>query len=167
VADPAKLGLIQRKVAESFPNVTSIDQSLIQHTIEAIIDRVVLAIRFMALFSLATGAVVLIGAVAASRFQRVREGVLLRTLGATRGQITGILAVEYATLGLLAGVVAVTLASVAGWALMKWVFEAKFVMPAGSLALLALGLTALTVSVGLWNSREVLQRAPLEVLREE
>ncbi len=62
--------------------MTSIDQSLIQHTIEQIIDRVVLAIRFMALFSLATGAVVLVGAVAASRYQRVREGVLLRTLGA-------------------------------------------------------------------------------------
>jgi len=167
VPDPATLGRVQRRVAELYPNVTSIDQSLIQHTIEQIIDRVVLAIRFMALFSLATGAVVLVGAVAASRFQRVREGVLLRTLGATRGQITSILAVEYAALGVLAGVVAVGLAGVAGWALMKWVFEVKFVVPAGSLAFLAIGLTALTVSVGLWNSREVLRRAPLEVLREE
>ncbi len=50
---------------------------------------------------------------------------------------------------------------------MKWVFEVKFVVPAGALTVLALGLTALTVSVGLWNSREVLRRAPLEVLREE
>lgn len=167
VSDPATLGRIQRRVAESFPNVTSIDQSLIQRTIEGIVDRVVLAIRFMAFFSLATGAVVLIGAVAASRFQRVREGVLLRTLGATRRQVTGILAVEYATLGALAGVVGVALATVAGWALMKWVFEVKFLMPFGSLLVLALGLMALTVSVGLWNSREVLRRSPLEVLREE
>ncbi|MEO8029869.1 MAG: FtsX-like permease family protein [Gemmatimonadota bacterium] len=167
VPDAAALGLLQRRVAERWPNITSIDQSLVQRTIEAVVDRVVLAIRFMALFSLATGAIVLVGAVAASRLQRLREAVLLRTLGATGSQVARILAVEYASLGVLSAVVALGLALAAGWALMKWVFEVPFVLPAASLALLPAGLIVLTVSVGLWSSRDVWRRAPLEVLREE
>jgi putative ABC transport system permease protein len=73
------------------------------------LDRVALAIRFMALFSLAAGAVGLMGAVAASRFQRVREGALLRTLGATRSQLLRILVAEYAVLGVLASGTAIGL----------------------------------------------------------
>jgi putative ABC transport system permease protein len=167
VPDAATLGRLQRQVAERWPNVTSIDQSLVQRTIEAVVDRVVLAIRFMAFFSLATGAIVLVGAVAASRLQRLREAVLLRTLGATGSQVARILAVEYASLGVLSAVVALGLAVAAGWALMKWVFEVPFVLPTGSIAILPVGLVVLTVTVGLWSSREVWTRAPLEVLREE
>jgi putative ABC transport system permease protein len=167
VPDAATLGRLQRSVAERWPNITSIDQSLVQRTIEAVVDRVVLAIRFMAFFSLATGAVVLVGAVAASRLQRLREAVLLRTLGASGGQVTRILAVEYAALGLLSAIVAKVLAIAAGWALMKWVFEIPFVLPVAALSVVPAGLVVLTVSVGLWSSRDVLRRAPLEVLREE
>lgn len=167
VPDAATLGRLQRTVAERWPNVTSIDQSLVQRTIEGVIDRVVLAIRFMAFFSLATGGIVLVGAVAASRLQRLREAVLLRTLGATGGQVARILAVEYASLGVLSAVVGLGLALAAGWSLMKWVFEVPFVWPTSSIALLPIGLIVLTVSVGLWSSRDVWRRAPLEVLREE
>jgi putative ABC transport system permease protein len=81
--------------------------------------------------------------------------------------VARILAVEYASLGLLSAVVALALALVAGWALMKWVFEIPFVLPAASLTLLPAGLVVMTVTVGLWSSRDVLRRAPLEVLREE
>ena len=127
--------------------------------------RVVLAIRFMALFSLATGAIVLIGAIATSRWQRIREGTLLRTLGATRGQVLRILSVEYAALGLAAALVAVVLAGAAGWALARWLFNSSFAWPVGSMALLAVALVCLTTIVGLWNSLDVLKRTPLEVLR--
>ncbi|HTO72769.1 MAG TPA: FtsX-like permease family protein, partial [Gemmatimonadales bacterium] len=167
VPDGATLGRLQRTVAERWPNITSIDQSLVQRTIEGVVDRIVLVIRFMALFSLATGAVVLVGAVAASRLQRLREAVLLRTLGASGAQVTRILAVEYASLGLLSAIVAKVLAIAAGWALMKWVFEIPFVLPIAALSVVPAGLVILTVTVGLLSSRDVLRRAPLEVLREE
>jgi putative ABC transport system permease protein len=121
----------------------------------------------MALFSLATGAIVLVGAVATSRFQRIRESVLLKTLGATRRQILQILVVEYLLLGALAVALALLLSTGAGWLLMTYVFESPFAFPALPLALLAAGMLALTVSVGLLNSTEIFRKTPLEVLRAE
>lgn len=165
--DPIVRGRVQREVAEHAANVTAIDLGEIQHAIESVVDRIVLAIRFMALFSLATGTIVLIGAIATSRWQRIREGTLLRTLGATRRQVLTILCVEYAALGLGAPLVASVLAAAAGWGLAKWIFETRFVLPVASMAALAGGLVLLTTVVGLWNSIEVLNRPPLEVLRSE
>ena len=167
VPDPAGLGRLQRQVIQRFPNVTAIDLTLIQVSLERLIARVVLVIRFMALFSLATGAVVLIGAVATSRYQRVREGVLLKTLGATRSQIAGILAVEYFALGSLAVLTALVLSGGAGWLIMKWVFDTPFAIPVGALGWLAFGVVGLTLAVGLLNSLEVLGKPPLEVLRSD
>lgn len=167
VDDPVVLGRIQRQLAEQTPNVTSVDLGEIQRALISVISRVVTAIRFMALFSLATGAVVLIGAIVTSRWQRVREGTLLRTLGATRTQVLRILLVEYAALGLAAAVVAVGLAGIAGMALAHWVFDSTFRWPLMPMSALAAGLVILTTMVGLWNSLEVLRRPPLEVLRAD
>jgi putative ABC transport system permease protein len=165
--DPVVRGRVQREIAEHAANVTAIDLGAVQHAIESVVSRMVLAIRFMAIFSLITGAIVLIGAIATSRWQRVREGTLLRTLGATRPQVLVILSVEYAALGLGSAVVASLLATAAGFGLAHWVFDIPFVVPVAALVLLAFGLVALTTGVGLWNSLEVLQRPPLEVLRSD
>lgn len=167
VTDPETRGRIQRALAEQAANVSSVDLGDVQRALESVVDRIVLAIRFMALFSLATGAVVLIGAIATSRWQRIREGTLLRTLGATRGQVLRILCVEYAALGLAAALVAAALAGVAGWALARFVFESSFVLPVVPLAVLTLALVSLTTIVGLWSSLDVLERPPLEVLRAD
>lgn len=167
VADPTLRGTVQRRLAERAANVASVDLGDVQRALSTIIGRIVFAIRFMALFSLATGAVVLIGAIAASRLQRLREGTLLRTLGATRGQVLGILGVEYAALGLSAAVVASGLAVVAGWGLARFLFEASFRPPLLAMFGLAVGLLAFTATVGLLSSLEVLRRPPLEILREE
>ncbi len=167
VADPASRGRIQRLLAERAANVTSVDLGDVQRAIETVVNRIVLAIRFMALFSLITGTIVLVGAIATSRWQRIREGTLLRTLGATRWQVLRIISVEYAALGLAAAVVATALAGVAGWALATWVFDASFALPVVPMVLLAGGLVILTTGVGLWNSSDVLERPPLEVLRAE
>jgi putative ABC transport system permease protein len=165
--DPAVRGALQRRLAERLPNVTAIDLSLIQEALERLVDRVALAIRFMALFTLATGTLVLVGALATSRFQRIREGALLRTLGATRSQLFRIVLAEYAALGLLSALAAAVLSTAAAWALARWVFEDTFAVPAGPLAGLTLGVVVLTVVVGLANSREVIRRTPLEILRQE
>jgi putative ABC transport system permease protein len=121
----------------------------------------------MALFSLATGVVVLIGALATSRFQRIREAALLKTLGATRRQVVRVMVSEYAALGFLAAVVAAGLSTAGGWALMKWVFKVPFSVPWLGFGLLGALLVALTVITGLWNSLDVFRRTPMEVLREE
>jgi putative ABC transport system permease protein len=164
---PADRGAFQRRLAERLPNVTTLDLSVVQEALERLVDRVVLAIRFMAGFTLATGTLVLVGALATSRFQRIREGALLRTLGATRSQIFRIVLAEYFALGTMAAVVAALLSLAAAWALAKWVFEGRFSPQPMSLVALVLGVVILTVLVGLLNSREVIRRTPLEVLRGE
>ncbi len=166
IEDPAARGVIQRRLVERFSNLTAVDISSVQAAVEKLVGQVTLAIRFMALFSLITGAVVLAGAVATSRYQRIREGALLRTLGGTRGQILRVVAAEYAALGLIAAAAGLGLAIVAGWALARWVFESPFGVPS-SIAVLQVLVVLGTTLVGLLNSRDVVRRAPLEVLRAE
>jgi putative ABC transport system permease protein len=160
-------GQLQRRIAERYPNVSAFDLSVIQQAIEGVLDKATLAVRFLALFSLAAGTIVLVGAVTTARLQRLREGVLLKTLGATRRQVLKILVTEYVALGLLAACVAIVLSSAAGWALAKWRFESRFDLPVLELAGLTATLVSLTLLVGLWTGAEVLKRPPLEVLRAE
>jgi putative ABC transport system permease protein len=167
VDDAARRARLSHSVVEAYPNVSSLDLTQVQGTIEGVLDKVALAVRFMALFSLAAGAVVLAGAVAASRTQRVREGALLRTLGARRSQLLRILLTEYAVLGALAAGAALLLSALAGWALVRFVFGGAFSLPGPALVALLLGVLALTVVVGLVGSTEVWRRPPLEVLRSE
>lgn len=156
----------QRDVVLSHPNVSLIDVATVQDTIERLVGRTTLVIRFMALFSVIAGIVVLAGAVSASRFQRVRESVLLRTLGATRAQIRRILLTEYATLGLLAGVVGTVLGTLAGGLLVTQAFDMEFALPALQLFVALVVVVALSAAIGILNGGEALKRTPLAVLRE-
>ncbi|HEX7243584.1 MAG TPA: FtsX-like permease family protein [Longimicrobiaceae bacterium] len=159
---------IQRDVVRAYPNVASLDLTDVRAALDDVFGRISLVIRFLAGFSIATGVVVLLGAVSVSRLQRIRESVLLRTLGATRGQVGSILLTEYALLGLLAGLVGSVLAVVGGWALAKWVFEMdSFAVPVAGLAGLGAGMALLAMLVGWWGSRETFRRTPLEALRDE
>ncbi|HXK10748.1 MAG TPA: FtsX-like permease family protein [Vicinamibacteria bacterium] len=167
VEDPARRARLQRAVVEAHPNVSTLDLAQVQHAIEGVLDKVALAIRFIALFSIAAGALVLAGAVAASRYQRVREGALLRTLGARRSQLLLILLSEYAVLGTLAAGAAILLSTAAGWALVRFVFDQPFAVPGPGLFGLLVSVLALTLAVGLAGSTEVWRRPPLEVLRAE
>jgi putative ABC transport system permease protein len=97
----------------------------------------------------------------------VREGALLRTLGATRSQLLRILLAEYAVLGALASGTAIALSTLAGFVLVRYVFEGGFAVPGPALLGLVLGLMVLTVTIGLSGSTEVWRRPPLEVLRAE
>jgi len=167
IDDTAARARFQRRIVESFPNVTAVDLSQIQQAVEGIVGRVSLVIRFMALFSLAAGAAVLAGAVAASRQQRLREGALLKALGATRAQVLRVATAEYAALGGLAAIAAAALAAAAAWALVRFRFEASFALPAAPLLAMSLGVIALAVAVGLSSSADVFRRPALEVLRWE
>jgi putative ABC transport system permease protein len=167
VSDPTHRARLQRAVAEAFPNVTALDLAQVQEVIEKVIARVSLAIRFMAFFSLAAGVIVLLGAVAASRDQRIREGVLLKTLGATRAQVARVILAEYLSLGTLASASALALSLLGGWALLHFQFEAPFAVPTAPLAALSVGVVALTAIIGLMSARDVFARSPLEALRAE
>jgi putative ABC transport system permease protein len=128
--------------------------------------KVALAVRFMALFSLSTGALVLLGAVAAGRLQRIREGALLKALGATRRQLSRILLTEYLTLGALAALVGVGLAILGAWAFVHWVLNLSFAVPPLSMGVVFVATAALVALVGLTASREVFRRTAMEVLRD-
>lgn len=157
---------IQRDLVRAFPNVTVVDLGLIQQALDDILGKVTLAIRFMALFSIAAGVVVLIGAIGTSRYHRIRESVLLKTLGASRRQIGQIFSTEYAALGTLAGLTGILLATVAGWLLIRFLFELEFRIPGLPLAALWAGVMALTTGIGLLSSRGILSRPPLAIIRE-
>lgn len=164
--EAARVG-VQRDVVRRFSNVAVLDLTEVQAAIDEVLGRVAAVIRFLAGFSVATGFVVLLGAVLTSRLQRIRESVLLRTLGATRRQIGAILLAEYLSLGLLASLAGAGLAVGAGWALARWIFEVDFAVPLAPLLVLAAAVTALAAAVGFWASREVFRHTPLEALREE
>lgn len=166
VDDVVRRAELQRDLVQRYPNVAAIDLTLLQRTLDTIFGSVALAIRFMALFSIAAGTIVLVGAIATSRFQRLRESVLLKTLGARGRQVRQVLFTEYLALGTLAGITGVLLAGIAGWALIRFFFELTFALPIAGLAAFAVGAAALTTAVGLWNSRDVLRQAPLAVMRE-
>jgi len=167
VPTTAQLAEVQRTLVAQFPNVSAIDIGLILNTLNDIVTKVSFVIRFMALFSIITGLLVLASSVIISRYQRIQESVLLRTLGASRRQILLITLVEYAFLGALAASAGIGLAASAGWALAAFVFEVSFAVALPSLLGLAAVVTAITAALGLLNSREVLRRPPLEVLRGE
>ncbi|NNE47902.1 MAG: permease, partial [Rhodothermales bacterium] len=163
----AESGGVQAAVVREYPNVSSIDLSLILKVIESVFDRIGFAVRFMALFSILTGFVVLAAAVVVSRVRRVEETVLLKTLGASRAQVFAIMSVEYTLLGMLAALTGAVLSTAASWGLAVFVFETQYVAPIGALAAVVGGVTALTLAVGLINSRGLYARPPLDVLRFE
>jgi len=167
VDSAATRGTIQRAVVERFANISALDLSTVQRALDDILGKVGGAIRFMALFTLAAGLVVLLGSLATSRAQRLRETVLLKTLGASRAQVTRVAVSEYLALGALAALVGLLLALGGGWALAHWLFETRFAVPAAPMLLLAAGVVLLTAGVGVWSSVDLFRRTPLDALRTE
>lgn len=158
---------LQRDLVNEFPNVSAIDLGLILKTLDDILAKISFVIQFMALFSIVTGLLVLGSSVVISKYQRVRESVLLRTLGANRRQILRITLVEYLLLGLLAAGTGIGLSLGSTYALARFVFQIAYVPNFVPLLVVAAVVALATVLIGLFNSREVLVRPPLEVLRAE
>lgn len=164
---PADSARLQQAVVRDFPNVSAIDLTLLLETFDTIFSKVAYVVQFMALFTVVTGVIVLVGAVLTGRYQRIRETVLLRTLGATRRQLLQIQLVEYAILGVLAALIGCGLAVAGNAALATFVFKTSAVAAPGALALAVLAVTAVTLLTGLLSNRGVTDHPPLEVLRQE
>lgn len=159
--------IVQRDVISQYGNVSIIDLALILTTVDDILGRVSFVIQFMALFSVITGLIVLSGAVVASRFQRMRESVLLKTLGARSKQVLKIMSIEYAVLGGMAALTGILLSVFGAWALAWFVFETTFVPAPTTLVLMVVIVVLLTMGIGHLNSRDIYQRSPLDVLRSD
>ena len=157
----------QREMVRQFPNVSIIDLGLVLRVLNSIMDKIGFVIRFMAGFSILTGLVVLISSVMISKYQRLQESVLLRTLGGSRKQIYTITILEYFFLGALAAVTGILIALGASWALAHYLFETPFHPNLLPVLLLGLAVCVLTVVTGLVNSLGILNKPPLEVLRQE
>ncbi|PSQ87572.1 MAG: permease [Bacteroidetes bacterium QS_3_64_15] len=158
---------VQREVVQKYPNVSAIDLSVILSTFRDLFGRLAYVIRFMALFSVFTGLIVLAGAVVVSRYQRAEESVLLKTLGASRRTVQTIMTVEYLFLGTFAAITGLLLALVAAWSLSYFVFNGPFVGAPWALLTAFVAAVAVTIGIGLWNSRGLYDRPPLDVLRAE
>ncbi|WP_167966402.1 ABC transporter permease [Saonia flava] len=165
--DEATSATMQRELVHKFPNVSILDLRQILSLIEDILNKISWVINFMAFFSILTGIMVLIGSVRTSKYQRIKESVLLRTIGARSKQILRITALEYLYLGLLGSGIGLLLAVLGSQMLAYFVFEIPFTPSWVPFLVILPGITFLVLLIGLGNSISVLRSPPLEVLRKE
>jgi len=158
---------LQKEVVRKFPNVSVLDLRQILTMVEGILDKISWVINFMAFFSILTGIIVLIGSVRTSKYQRIRESVLLRTLGAKSKQILRITTLEYLYLGVLGSGIGILLSLLSSQLLAVFVFKTAFIPSWVPFLIILPGITILVLAIGLFSSRSVLNSPPLEVLRKE
>ena len=157
----------QHELVSRYPNVSAIDVREVLASVQDVISNVTLAITIVGGIAVFGGILILVGAVAMTKFQRVYEAAILRTLGASSRTLTAMLAGEYTTLGLLAGTVGAAGALVLSWAVCRYVFEIDWV-PATGLLISGAVITAVLVAViGIAASNDVLRKKPLATLRAE
>nr|MBA2242515.1 FtsX-like permease family protein [Chthoniobacterales bacterium] len=167
VPDAAASARLQSAVVMKFSNVSALDLTSVIQTVDSILSKVALVIRVMSLFTVGAGLIVLASTIWSGRYQRLKESVLLRTLGASRAQIYKILCAEYLMLGLLASGTGILLALASSWGLAHFVFKLAYAPSIWPLLTAALSVTAITVLLGLLTSRGIGTTPPLEILRAE
>jgi putative ABC transport system permease protein len=160
------VGAFQKALFDRFPAVTSIDVGEVLTRIQDLLDKLSVVIRFVALFAIASGLIILSSSVVSTRYQRIRETVLFRTLGATRSQLRRIQTIELSAVGFAAGLIGGILAAVVSDYLLGNLLDTEFDfqwMPLLSGALITALLTSIT---GWLAGRGILKHKPLEILRE-
>ena len=156
---------IQRILVTQYPTLSILDLRQVLTVIEKLLTKISYIINFMAFFSILIGVIVLLGAVRTSKYQRIRESVLLRTMGAKSKDILKIQGLEYLYLGLLGALSGILLSLIGSLALAYFVFETTFTPSIIPFVVLLPGITLLVLIIGLSNSRSVIKSTPLEVLR--
>ena len=165
-ADPAQVGELQRALYRAYPTVTVINVAQAMETIRSVVIQITYVIQFLAAFSIFAGIIILASSIAGTRYRRIREVVVLKTLGATRARIATVFSIEFAVLGLVAGTVGVIFANVVARILLgrlKVSYHFRWEWTAAALV----GTAVLTVATGWLASHRILGQKPLEVLREE
>ena len=165
-ADPDHVGEVQRTLYAAYPSVTVINVAQALETVRQVVVQITYVIQFLSAFSIFAGIIILASSIAGTRYRRIREVVVLKTLGATRARIATIFSIEFAVLGLVAGLVGVVFANVIAGVLLhklEVVYRVQWLWTAVAL----FGTAALTVATGWVASHRILGQKPLEVLREE
>jgi putative ABC transport system permease protein len=165
-ADPNRVGELQRALFKAYPTVTVINVAQALETVRSVVIQITYVIQFLAAFSIFAGIVILASSIAGTRYRRIREVVVLKTLGATRQRIVTVFSIEFAVLGLVAGVVGVVFANLIARTLLtrmtvtyhfRWDWTASILVATAVLA----------IATGWIASHRILGQKPLEVLREE
>ncbi|MBR0652406.1 FtsX-like permease family protein [Roseomonas terrae] len=163
----AEEGAVLRAISEAFPNVSGIRVRDALEQVAALLERIGTALSATATLTLAAGALVLAGAVAAGQRRRVRDAVVLKTVGATRAQIRRAFLVEFGLLGTTAGVIAAAVGTAAAWGVVRFVMGGEWVFLPGTLAAVVLACTALTLAFGYAGTALALRARPAPLLRNE
>ena len=164
--DPTLVEGLQRALYKAYPTVTVINVAAALETVRNVVIQITYVIQFLAAFSIFAGVVILASSIAGTRYRRIREVVVMKTLGATRARIATVFSIEFAVLGLVAGLVGVFFANLIARVLLKrMTIDYHFAWTWTVAALL--GTVLLTVITGWAASHRILGQKPLEVLREE
>ena len=166
-AQPDQENRLQSAVVAAFPNITAIPIREVLERVSAMLDQIALAVRLVAAFSIGAGLIVMAGALAITRQQRLYQSVILKALGATRGFVSRVFAVEYALLGAAAGLAGSALAALLAWAVLRFALDVPWRWAPGTLLAGVATATALALLVGFLGTRRLLGRRPLGVLRSE
>jgi putative ABC transport system permease protein len=164
--DPRQVGAVQRALFNSYPTVTVINIADVIETIQGVVQQITIVVRFLAAFSILAGAVILASSIASTQFRRVREVVVLKTLGAKRNHIAAVFSVEFIVLGLLAGFVGVIFANLLSRVLLHRL-DVAFHIEWLATAIALVGTAILATATGWVASFRMLGQKPLQVLREE
>ena len=158
---------VQDALAAAYPNVTLIRIREVLEKIAGVLARIGVGIRFLGGFTVLAGIAILGGAVSAGSARRGREVALLKTLGMTRPGVAGAFAIEYALIGLVAGVIGAAGAAVLSYMVVTRGFELEWALQPWPVAVALAGTVILAVAAGLASSARALERRPIEVLRSE
>lgn len=164
---PAAVSGFQQTLYQRYPTITVVNMADVLQTFQGVVDQIAMVIRFISMFAILAGAIILSSSVAGTRFRRMREVVILKTLGATRWRVSRIFSVEFLILGAVAGTMGALLANGFANLLLKRLLDAQtsiLVLP----SVLAVVVTALIANAAGWMaSFRILGQKPLEILREE
>jgi putative ABC transport system permease protein len=164
--DPRQVGAMERAFFAAFPTITVINVADVLERIESVVDQITFVVRLLAGFSILAGLMILASSIASTRFRRMREAVVLKTLGATRMRIVRTFSVEFSMLGLLAGAVGVVFANLLTRVLLHRL-EVGFHVDWSATLIALFGTAVLATATGWIASYRILGLRPLEVLREE
>jgi putative ABC transport system permease protein len=164
---PDKAADLQRQIFEQFPTITVINAADVIEIVQEVVDQIGVVVRFVSAFAILAGVVILVSSVVATRFRRMHEVVILKTLGATRRRVAGIYSVEFLILGSVAGLIGSALASSFSNLLLTEVLDAEFIFEPVPNLVTIVGTALLANTAGWLASFPVLGKKPLEVLRSE
>ena len=164
--EPSRVAEFQSTLFRQFPHVTLIDVGEVLTRVQDLLNKVSTVIRFVALFAIISGIIILAASVVSTRHQRIREVVLLKTLGATRSRISGIQAAEFLIIGSTAGLIGGILSALVAHYLLGNLLLTKFKFQLLPLLAGIAVTAALSIATGWVANRGVLNHKPLQVLRE-